>query len=60
MFKKQFKISNSHQVANKDKKKMKEQLLKQGYDPSSVETFLDDKQFDDVELSQDKLQGSKV
>jgi len=43
MFKKQFKISNSHQVANKDKKKLKEQLLKQNYEQTSVEAFLDDK-----------------
>ncbi len=60
MFKKQFKVSNSHKLAGKDKKKLKEQLLKQNYEPASVEAVLDDKQFENVELSQDKLQGSKV
>ncbi len=54
MFKKQFKISNSHAVAGKDKKKIKEILLKQNFDPTSVDMFLDDKNFDS-ELFQDKL-----
>jgi hypothetical protein len=43
MFKKQFKVSNSHNIAGKDKKKLKEQLLKQNYEASSVEAMLDDK-----------------
>lgn len=46
MFKKQFKISNSHSVANKEKKKFKETLLSLKYDPKSVDVLLDDKQFD--------------
>jgi len=29
--------------------------LKQGFDPTSIEAFFDDKQFEGVELSQDKL-----
>ncbi len=46
MFKKVFKISNQHPLANKDKKKLREQLLKQSFDAVSIDAFLDDKQFD--------------
>ena len=60
MFKKSFKISNSHSVANKDKKKIREQLIKQQFDAPSIEGFLDDKNFEGSELLLDKLQGSKV
>jgi predicted ribosome-associated RNA-binding protein Tma20 len=60
MFKKQFKISNSHSLANKDKKKLRESLVKQGFDGPNIEAFLDDKQFDSIELTVDKLAGSKV
>ena len=51
MFKKQFKVSNSHALANKDKKKLKEQLLKQSFDPPSIDALLEAK--DDLYL--DKL-----
>ena len=61
MFKKTFKISNSHSVANKDKKKIREQLIKQQFDAPSVDAFLNDKKFEGgSELLLDKLQGSKV
>ena len=61
MFKKEFKIANSHALANKDKKKLKEHLLKlNSYDPVCVDAFLDDKQYDNQELTMDKLSGSKV
>ena len=43
MFKKQFKISNTHSVAGKDKKKLKEQLLRQSFEPAAIEAFLDGK-----------------
>jgi len=59
MFKKQYKISNSHALANKDKKKIREILIKQSFDPASIDAFLDDKRYE-CELLQDKLQGSKT
>ena len=60
MFKKPFKIANSHSVANKDKKKMKENLIKMNYHPESVAAFLDDKNYNNEELTMDKLQGLKA
>lgn len=60
MFKKKFKVSNSHSLAGKDKKKLREELGKQGFENASIEAFLDDKQFDNNELMVDKLAGSKV
>lgn len=60
MFSKHFKISNSHSIANKDRKKIKDILLDYKYDPACVTAFLDDKQFEGEELITDKLQGSKV
>ena len=48
-------------MAGKDKKKLKETLLKQNFDPASVDTYLDDKKFEGgQELILDKLQGSKT
>lgn len=55
MFKKQVKVSNSHSVANKDKKKLKDYLLALKYDAKSIDTFLDDKSYNDDELVMDKL-----
>lgn len=60
MFKKPFKISASHSVANKDKKKLKEQLVKLNFHAESVAAFLDDKLYGNEELTMDKLQGSKA
>lgn len=60
MFKKPFKIANSHSVANKDKKKLKESLLKLNFHPESVTAFLDDKLYSNEELTIDKLQGLKA
>jgi len=47
MFKKAVKIQNSHNLAQKDKKKLKEILLSLKYDTYSAEKFLDDKNFND-------------
>ncbi|CDW79297.1 eukaryotic translation initiation factor 2d-like [Stylonychia lemnae] len=60
MFKKQVKIQNSHSVANKDKKKLKEQLVALRYDVKAAEIFLDDKNYDNNELMMDKIQASKA
>lgn len=60
MFKKQVKIQNTHSVANKDKKKLKEQLIALKYDQKCVETFLDDKTYDNQELIMEKIQASKA
>ena len=67
MFKKRVKISNSHQLSNKDKKQLKEQLLKLEYYPDIVEQFFNDKNYqdenegdDDVKLTMDKLQGARA
>ena len=60
MFKKKIKVQNSHSVSNKDKKKMKEQLLNNGFGLNEVETLLDDKKYDDSELTMEKLQGLKT
>ena len=59
MFKKRFKIGNSHPVSNKDRKNIREVLLKYQYDADSVTHFLNDKNFqescDDVQLCQGKV-----
>ena len=60
MFKKPFKIANSHSLAGKDRKKLREQLAKQGFAADAVEALLDDKQNGGEELLVDKLQGSKA
>ena len=43
MLKKKFKISNSHVVSNKDKKKLRQDLLRplQNFEEACVDAFLD-------------------
>jgi len=67
MFKKRFKISNSHPLSNKDRKNLRDQLLKLQYDADSVTHFLNDKNYVDMDeqedgarLCMDKIQGSKA
>ena len=55
MFKKSCKVSNSHALSNKDKKKLKDQLVnKQGYTKESIESIFEG------DLFMDKLVGQKA
>ena len=56
MFKKQCKVSNQHAVSNKDKKRIKEQLLKQHFSPESLSVLWDGED----ELFIEKLVGCKA
>jgi hypothetical protein len=66
MFKKHFKISNSYPLSNKDRKNLKDLLIKYQYDPELVQYFFNDKNYidscenGDVNLYMDKVQGSKL
>lgn len=55
MFKHKFKISGSHNLSSKDKKKLKQGLVKFSYEPACVDAFLDDKLFEEVPLAISKL-----
>ena len=57
MFKKPFKVSNSHALSNKDKKNLKQQLEKLDYDEEIIKFLLTD--VDESSLMIDKLAGSK-
>ena len=68
MFKKRFKVSNSHAVSNKDRKNLRQEMLKQGYDEQLITHFLNDKNYggssrdggcEDNSLTMDKLAGSR-
>ena len=62
MFKKPFKVSGSHSLSNKDKKKLREKLVnKQGYSTTLVDYILNDANFgDDDELRVCKVANSKI
>jgi hypothetical protein len=53
MFKKSFKVSNSHAISSKDQKKLQAQLLKLKYAPEFAARIPED-------IEVDKLVGSKV
>ena len=62
MFKKRVKISNSHQISNKDRKLLKEQMTKLEFEPEYVAHFLNDKNHEeefgseeDAALCMDKI-----
>ena len=61
MFKKPFKVSNSHSLSNKDKKKLREKLVqKQKYSAQLVDHILSDANYDsDDEFKVCKIAGSK-
>jgi predicted ribosome-associated RNA-binding protein Tma20 len=59
MFKKKFKISTHHSLSSKDKKKLKEAMTKFQYEPSSLEQFFDDSNYDDEQLVIEKIQGQR-
>ena len=62
MFKKPFKVSGSHSLSNKDKKKLREKLVnKQGYSAELAEYVLNDSNFGvDDELRVCKVANSKI
>ena len=62
MFKKPFKVSGSHSLSNKDKKKLREKLVnKQGYSAALADYILNDANFgDDDELRVCKVANSKT
>jgi len=67
MFKKRVKISNSHVISNKDKKNLKESLVKLGYGQDFIDQFFDDKNYEDEfeedaehKIAMDKVHGTKV
>ena len=63
MFKKAFKVSNSHSVSNKDKKKVREKLVqKQGYSAALADYILNDENYDEdsSELRVNKIMGTRL
>ena len=61
MFKKPFKVANSHSLSNKDKKKLREKLVKQqNYSAELADYIMDDSNYDaDEELRVCKIAQSK-
>ena len=61
MFKKPFKVSNSHPLSNKDKKNLNTQLTKLDFNEACVTHLLKDDNYDEeAKLMIDKLTGSKT
>jgi hypothetical protein len=67
MFKKRFKVSNSHPISNKDRKALKDLLLKLEFEPDYINHFLTDKNFEaefeneeDCQICMDKITGQRV
>ena len=65
MFKKRFKFSNQHSLANKDRKNLAQAMTKLGYDEEKVTFLLKDKNYEgeedeESEMMIQKIQGSRV
>ena len=57
MFKKPFKVANQHSLSNKDKKKLREKLVKkQNYSAQLADYIVDDSNYD----SDDELKVCKI